>query len=83
MCRYDMLHAMSMRGSRLSNWTKVQDRQLHRLMCYVNTTLDWAQYGWICDSANNVEIGLFVDADFAGDLASDKSTSGVPSSSFR
>ena len=88
MCRYDMLHAIDMLVSPLSTWTIVQDRQLHKLMCYVHRTLDWAQYGWIGDSANDVVICLFADTYFAGDPQSNTSTSGVhlcpigPSSSF-
>ena len=88
MCGYDMLHAISSLGARLSKWTVVQDRQLHRLMCYVRSTLDWSQHAWIGDIANDVNASLFADADFAGDPSTSKSASGVhlcligPSSHF-
>eukprot|EP00974_Lingulodinium_polyedra_P011125 1072540-Lingulodinium_polyedra.AAC.1 len=45
-------------------------------------------FGWIGDEARCLNPHLFVDADFAGDLGSQRSTSGVhlvlrgPSSSF-
>ena len=46
-------------------------------MCYVQSTLGRSQYAWIGDLANDYEVALFADADFAGDPTTNKSTSGV------
>ena len=39
--------------------------------------MEWKQIGVIGDSPNELELGLFSDADFAGDRDSMRSTSGV------
>ena len=39
--------------------------------------MSWRQVGLIGDSPSNLQLGLFSDADFAGDRAGMRSTSGV------
>ncbi len=39
-CRYDLLRAVCVLATKDTTWTKQCDRQLHRLMCYINQTLD-------------------------------------------
>lgn len=46
-------------------------------MCYVNSSLKNRQVGYVGDEVTRVHWDLFTDADFAGDMVSQKSTSGV------
>ena len=50
---------------------------LHRLVCYINSSLDYKLKGHIGDCSKDLKITLFSDADFAGCLDTAKSTSGV------
>ena len=50
---------------------------LHRLVCYINSSLDYKLKGHIGDSIENLSLTLLIDADFAGCLDTAKSTSGV------
>ena len=38
--RYDLLCPIPKLASCVTNWAPANDRQLHRLMCYINTTLN-------------------------------------------
>ena len=40
MARYDLLRAVQGLASRVTKWSNECDKSLHRLMCYVNSTLD-------------------------------------------
>ena len=40
MARYDLLRAVQGLASRVTKWSSECDKSLHRLMCYVNSTLD-------------------------------------------
>ena len=53
------------------------DRRLHRLVSYMNCTKDWVQHSYVGDNFSDIRLGLFTDADFAGDKSESKSTSGV------
>ena len=46
-------------------------------MCYIESSLDHDQIGYIGDNPVDLRLALFVDADFAGDRADMKSTTGV------
>ena len=50
---------------------------LHRLVCYINSSLDYKLKGHIGDSSKDLNMTLFSDAEFAGCLDTAKSTSGV------
>ena len=52
------------------------DKRLYRLTCYLNSTVNYGLKGTIGDPAEDLELSLFVDADFAGDRDDSKSTSG-------
>ena len=49
---------------------------LFRMMSYINGSLDTRQVGFVGDPPADLELWLFVDADFAGDQSDLKSTSG-------
>ena len=53
------------------------DKMLDKLVCYISSTLHLRAYGWVGDDASQLALGLFADADFAGDKQDMKSTSGV------
>ena len=61
----------------VTRWDELCDRKLCRIIKYINGTVDWRQVGFVGDTTDNLEIGLFSDADFGGDRADMKSTSGV------
>ena len=77
MARYDLIRAVNGLATEVTKWTPRCDARLHRLMCYINSTLEQKLYGWVGDSVSNLSLHLFVDADLAGDQASSRSTSGV------
>ena len=77
MGRYDLIRPITALASRLTTWNSVCDRKLHRLICYINSTLDTFLYAWVGDSIDKVELVLYCDADLAGDRTDGKSTSGV------
>ena len=43
----------------------------------MNTTQDWVQHSYVGDNFDEIRLGLFTDADFAGDKSDSESTSGV------
>ena len=50
MARPDLLKAINDLARRITLWTKLCDRLLHRLMCYINSTLDLAMFSIVGDS---------------------------------
>ena len=77
MARWDLLKPVGSLASRVTKWTPACDKQLHRLMCYLNCTQDVAMHGWVGDSMEDVWLELYTDADFAGCPDTLRSTSGV------
>jgi hypothetical protein len=77
MCRYDLLHAIGRLACRITPWDVSCDRALHRLMCYIHSTHHIREVGWVGDSAEDVSIHLFADADFGGDKETSRNTSGA------
>jgi hypothetical protein len=77
MARYDLLRATCYLATRIPKWDVSCDRMLHRLVCYINSSLDLRMTGWVGDDPPALELVLFTDADFAGDGDTHRSTSGV------
>ena len=77
MCRFDLLRAVSALARYVTKWTTLQDKMLHRLMSYIHHSLERKMFGWIGDKRADLKISLYADADFAGDLETMRSTSGV------
>ena len=48
---------------------------VYRIICYLNTTLEYTQVCWVGDSPEEVELWTWADADFAGDPRTQRSTS--------
>ena len=49
MCRFDLLRCVCKLATRITKWSPADDRALHRLMAYVNCTIDLQLCGWIGD----------------------------------
>ena len=76
LARFDLLRAICHLATFVTRWTSECDRKLHRLVCYVNSTKHLRMVGWVGDSLGELSPHLYADADFAGCVASQKSTSG-------
>ena len=77
MCRYDLLRPTCHLATKITKWSKLCDKALHRLVAYVNSTLDLRLCGWIGDPPDQWEFVVYSDADFSGDRETSRSTSGV------
>ena len=77
LARFDLLRPTAAPASKITKWDSVCDRMLHRLVCYINSSLGYKLKGHIGDSSKDLTLTLFSDADFAGCLDTAKSTSGV------
>ena len=77
MARYDLLRATCVLATCVTRWNADCDLRLHRLMCYINSTLHWRMFSWVGDDPRDLRLECFADADFAGDVKTMKSTSGV------
>ena len=77
LARFDQLRPIAALASKITKWDSVCDRMLHRLVCYINSSLGYKLKGHIGDSNKDLTLTLFSDADFAGCLDAAKSTSGV------
>jgi hypothetical protein len=75
--RPDLLRAVGVLTTMITKWDTLCDRKLFRIIKYINGTTTWRQIGFIGDGPEDIEIGLFSDADFAGDRGTMRSTSGV------
>jgi hypothetical protein len=78
LARWDLLRAIGILSSRVTKWSKACDKSLHRLMCYVNTTVEYTLTGYVGknDRFEDLHRALYPDADLAGDRPSFKSTMG-------
>jgi len=74
--RYDLLRPLCSLATKVTKWSVTCDRMLHRLVSYINSSLDVASFGWIGDPWNELKLVLYSDADWAGDRSNFKSTSG-------
>ena len=75
MARWDLLRATQSLASRVTKWSPDCDLALHRLVSYINSSIDLTMSGFIGDSIHDCRLWLFSDADFAGEYDS-KSTTG-------
>ena len=47
--RYDLFKAVQSLAKLITRWDAKCDKRLHRIMCYVHSTLDHKMIGWIGD----------------------------------
>ena len=76
LARPDLSRQVCRLASKVSKWTRNDDRRLQRLMEYMNSTKHYTLKAEIGDNGDDIELWLFVDADLAGDSEDTKSTSG-------
>ena len=77
LARPDLLRATGRLSCFLTRWSPECDRRLHRIMCYVKSTLDHRHVGWIGDPPQDIRLHVYSDADFAGCQITNKSTTGA------
>ena len=76
MARYDLLNPVCRLASLITKWDALCDKRLHRLVCYINSSLDVKMVGWVGDPTGSLYPMLFADADFAGCPYTARSTTG-------
>ena len=77
LCRPDIAFACTNLASQVASWSKNSDKQLYKLMCYIDSTWDFEMRFSVKDSLQTSWIELHVDADLAGCPRSARSTSGL------
>ena len=76
MARFDLLRAVQGLARFMTKWTRRQDQELWKLMCYIQATKHWRLVGWVGDPLQNITPTVFSDADFAGCIETRRCTSG-------
>lgn len=77
MARPDLQRPTVRLTSYVTKWNSFRDKQLHRLICYIWSTLDYMQEGYIAGrDANTLKCTAYTDADFAGCVETQRSTTG-------
>ena len=77
LARFGLLRPISALATKITKWDSNCDRMLHKLVCYINSSLDYKLRGYIGDDPSKLQLTLYSDADFAGCIETAKSTSGV------
>jgi hypothetical protein len=77
MCRYDLLRAVCGLASCTTKWAHQCDSDLHRLICYINTTRHRCVIGWRGGPDAILDQRIYADADFAGCVRTLRSATGV------
>ena len=75
--RFELLRAIGFLACHVAKWDVQCDRRLHRLMSYIEHTLDHRLCGWTDGDCETVNLHLYSDADFGGCNDTNKSTTGV------
>ena len=74
--RPDIIKPINDLATKVQSWSRGDDKRLLRLIQYIDSTPQYRLVGTIKDNPEDLELRLYVDADFAGDRLSGKSTSG-------
>ena len=72
--RFDLLRQVAHLACYVSRLGPLQDKALHRLIGYIAGSQDLRLVGWVGDPLSVVRPHLFADADFAGDVETQRST---------
>ena len=75
MARFDLLRAVQGLAARVTKWSTECDKALHRLVCYIHSTLELKLRAFIGDSISDCKLWCFADADHAGEY-DNRSTTG-------
>ena len=76
MARFDLLRAVQGLARYMTKWTRRQDQELWRMMCYIKATKHWRLVVWIGDPLQDITPTVFSDSDFAGCVETRRCTSG-------
>ena len=76
LCRPDIAFAVQRLASRVTRWTKWEDRQTYRLISYLHATCDHVMK-LTADPSQRPYLHVFTDSDFASCPYTAKSTSGI------
>ena len=74
--RPDLSFIVTRLASRVSCWSRFEDRQLHRCVSYLNCSQELILKGSVSHD-ENFRLDVYTDADFAGCMHTVKSTSGL------
>ena len=74
--RPDIIKPIGDLATCVQKWSRNNDRQAHRLICYIDSTKHHRLVGHVNDCPDDLKLSLYVDADFAGEKAHARSTSG-------
>ena len=79
MAKYDLLRPVCHLACYLTKWTEECDKRLHKLMCWINSSLDYRMVGWVGaeETLESINPHLYADSDLGGCLRTQRSTSGV------
>ena len=75
--RFDLLRAINYLATHVTKWSNWHDRALHRLVSYINSTLDYRQIGYVGDKLEDLQCTFWSDASFASCQSSQRSTTGM------
>ena len=76
LARPDIVKPINDLATKVQSWTRGEDKKLLRLIQYIHATPHYRLAGSINDKEEDLELQLYVDADFAGDKGNARSTSG-------
>ena len=68
MARFDLLRATQGLASRVTKWSPECDKSLHRLMCYIHSTMDRTMIGFIGEPPEQCKTWLFADLTTVGNM---------------
>ena len=77
LARPDLAYAISSLSTQITRWSRNSDKQLYRLVSYLNSTKELCLVSQVHDSPEVCTIDLFCDADLGGCPFTAKSTSGL------
>ena len=76
LARPDIIKPINDLATKVQSWSRADDKKVLRLIQYIASTPHYRLVGTIQDKPEDLELHLYVDADFAGDKSTAKSTSG-------
>ena len=76
LARPDIIKPINDLATKVQSWSRGNDKKVLRLIQYIASTPHYRLVGTIQDKHEDLELRLFVDADFAGDKSTARSTSG-------
>ena len=76
LARPDIIKPINDLATKVQSWSRGDDKKVLRLIQYIASTPHYRLVGTIQDKPEDLELRLFVDADFAGDRSTARSTSG-------